>query len=104
MQDDLIIISDYCHDCHIDPSFIAMLNEEGLIEIHDEADQQYILLDQLPELERYTRLYYELSISPGGIDAINSLLERMASMRNEITLLRAQLDVYERFAFEELEE
>lgn len=104
MQNELIIISDYCHNCHIDPSFIALLNEEGLIEIYSEADERYLLLEQLPEVERYTRMYYDLAISPGGIDAINNLLEKMESMRNEIILLRAQLDAYERFAFEELEE
>ena len=104
MQNGLIIVSDYCHNCHIDPSFIALLNEEGLVEIQIEGDERYLLVEQLPEVERYTRMYYDLAITPEGIDAINNLLDKMESMRNEINMLRAQLNVYERFAFEELEE
>ena len=34
MQTELIIVNDYCHKCHIDPSFITLLGDEGLIEIH----------------------------------------------------------------------
>lgn len=104
MPNELIIVSDYCHKCHIDPSFIALLDEEGLIELRTEAGERYLLIEQLPEVERYTRMYYDLAISPEGIDAINYLLERMESMRSEIDLLRAQLNIYKRFAFEELEE
>ena len=29
MQTDLIIINDYCDRCHVDPSFIVELEEEG---------------------------------------------------------------------------
>ena len=33
MQNELIIISEYCDKCHIEPSFIEMLQEGGLIDI-----------------------------------------------------------------------
>ena len=104
MQNELIIINDYCHNCHIDPSFIALLNDEGLVEIRTEDGERYLLVDQLPDVERYTRMYYDLAISLEGIDAINHLLNRMNDMRSEINMLRAQLNIYKRFAYEELEE
>ena len=104
MQNELIIVTDYCQHCHIDPSFITLLNEEGLVEIYTEKGERYLLLEQLPELEKYTRLYYDLEITPQGIDVINHLLERMEEMKKEIKTLRAQLNLYERFAFEELED
>ena len=33
MQNELIIVSEYCDKCHIEPSFIEMLQEIGLIDI-----------------------------------------------------------------------
>ena len=33
MQTELIIVSEYCHKCHIEPSFIEMLEEGGLINV-----------------------------------------------------------------------
>ena len=33
MQTDLIIVSEYCRICHIEPSFLYLLQKGGLIEI-----------------------------------------------------------------------
>ena len=33
MQNELIIVSEYCRKCHIEPSFIDLLQEGGLIEV-----------------------------------------------------------------------
>lgn len=91
MQTGLIIVSEYCHKCHIEPSFIDLLEEGGLIEIRTEGDEHYLLVSQLPEVERYSRMYYELSINMEGIDAIHHLLDRMELMRREIHSLRSRL-------------
>ena len=56
MQTELIIVSEYCHKCQIEPSFIDLLQEEGLIEIRTEGDEHYLLVSQLPEVERYSRM------------------------------------------------
>lgn len=103
MQTELIIVSEYCHKCHIEPSFIDMLQEGGLIEVRTEAGERYLLLSQLPDVERYSRMYYDLSINMEGIDAIHHILERMEGMRREITSLRSQLLLYRREEFEEAE-
>ena len=84
MQTELIIVSEYCHKCHIEPSFIEMLEEGGLINVHTEGGEHYLLLSELPNVERYSRMYYDLSINMEGIDAIHHLLERMEDMRHEI--------------------
>ena len=70
MQNDLIIINDYCTHCNIEPDFILMLGEDGLIDIEVIDDTSYFPASQLNELERYTHLYYDLSINIEGIDAI----------------------------------
>lgn len=95
MQTELIIVSEYCHKCHIESSFIDLLQESGLIEIHAEGGEYYLFVSQLPEVERYSRMYYDLSINMEGIDAIHHLLERMENMRREIGLLRSQLRFYD---------
>ena len=63
MQTELIIVSEYCHKCHIEPSFIEMLEEGGLINVHTEGGEHYLLLSELPNVERYSRMYYDLSIN-----------------------------------------
>ena len=62
MQTELIIVSEYCHKCHIEPSFIELLEEGGLINVHTEGSEHYLLVSELPDVERYSRMYYDLSI------------------------------------------
>lgn len=40
MQNELIIVSEYCDKCHIEPSFIEMLQEIGLIDIWTEGGER----------------------------------------------------------------
>lgn len=94
MQNELIIVSEYCSKCHIEPSFIDLLHEGGLIEVLTEEGEHYLSFAQLPELERYSRMYYDLSINIEGIDAIHHLLQRMEEMQREIHQLRSQLRLF----------
>ena len=52
MQTELIIVSEYCQKCHIEPSFIEMLEEGGLINVRTEAGKHYLLVSELPNVER----------------------------------------------------
>lgn len=101
MQTELIIVSKYCHKCHIEPSFIEMLEEGGLITVRTEAGEHYLLVSELPNVERYSRMYYDLSINMEGIDAIHHMLERMEGMRREIASLRKQLMLFREKEIEE---
>lgn len=66
-----------------------------MIEIRTVNGKQYLLLSQLGELERYSHLYYDLSINIEGIDAIRHILGRMDSLQQEIRQLRRQLKRYQ---------
>ncbi len=103
MQTELIIVSEYCHKCHIEPSFIDLLEEGGLIEVRAEGGEHYLLVSQLPEVERYSRMYYDLSINMEGIDAIHHLLERMEDMRRELDSLHKQLLLYRGHEIEDID-
>ena len=66
MQTDLVIVSEYCQKCHIDPSFIILLEEGGLIDINITDGERYLFSSQLRDLEQYTRMYYDLLTSRGN--------------------------------------
>lgn len=95
MQTDLIIVSEYCRICHIDPSFLYMLEKGGLIEIDSVEGESYLSTSQLYDVERYTRMYYELSINVEGIDVIHHLLDKISSMQKEMSHLKSKLRLYE---------
>ena len=46
MQSDLIIINDFCDRCHVDPSFITELEEDGLIEVRVIDEERYLPASQ----------------------------------------------------------
>lgn len=94
MQNELIIVSEYCSKCHIEPSFIDLLQEGGLIEVFLEGGERYLSFTQLPDVERYSRMYYDLSINFEGIDAIHHLLQRMDAMQREVHELRSRLRLF----------
>ena len=94
MQNELIIVSEYCRKCHIEPSFIDLLEEGGLIEVMTEGGERYLTFTQLPDVERYSRMYYDLSINIAGIDAIHHMLERIELLQQEVRSLRNELEFY----------
>ena len=91
MQNDLIIITDYCDKCHIDPSFIDILEDWDLIATQMSDGRRCLSFSQLPDVERYSRMYYDLDINMEGIDVIHHLLQRMDGMQREIDRLRGRL-------------
>ena len=91
MQNEVIIVSDYCEKCHIEPSFIELLRDNGLIDVLYDNGQECLSFAQLPSVDRYSRMYYDLDINMEGIDAIHHLLQRMDEMQQEIDRLRSKL-------------
>ena len=84
MQNELIVVSDYCDKCHIEPSFIDLLQENGLVDILFDEGRPCLTFSQLPDVERYSRMYYDLSINMEGMD----------EMQREIRDLRTRLRMY----------
>ena len=95
MRTDLIIVNDYCRHCHIEPTFIYTLERDGLIEIDIIDGEKYLPHSQLHEVERYIRMYYDLSINVEGIDAILHLLKRIEKLTAENNDLKRKLKIYE---------
>ncbi|MDR1120357.1 MAG: chaperone modulator CbpM [Dysgonamonadaceae bacterium] len=93
MQTELIIMSEYCNKCDIEATFVEMLADEGLIDVQSVEGVLCLEPAQLPDLERYIRWHYDLSINVAGIDAIRHLLSQMESMQEEIRFLKRHLAV-----------
>ena len=91
----LISLNDFCSNHNIEVSFIRSLQQNGLIEITTIKEIVFIDSEQLKQLEKIIRFYYELDINIEGIETINHLLQRINSMQDEIKLLKNKLRLYE---------
>lgn len=88
MRTDFIIVKEYCQKTNMDPAFFISLEEVGLITVYIEEGEKYFSASQLADLEKYSRMYYDLSINIEGIDAIRHLLKQIEELQHEIETLR----------------
>lgn len=95
MHTDFIIINEYCQKTRLEPSFFDLLAENDLITIYSEEGDRYFLSSQLYDVEKYIRLYYDLSINMEGIDVIRNLQDRIEDLEAQINLLHEKLKIYE---------
>jgi len=93
--ENLILVSEFCLNHNIEISFVRSLQETGLIEIATIEEKLFIDGNQLLQLEKIARLYYELDINLEGIDTIMHLLQRIGSLQDEIVFLKNRLRLYE---------
>ena len=90
-----IAVNEFCNNHNIEVSFISSLQETGLIEIAFVEETAFLDADQLQQVEKFIRFYYDLDINLEGIETITHLLRRMNAMQDEITSLRNRLSLYE---------
>jgi len=90
-----IAVNEFCSNHNIEVSFISSLQETGLIEIAFVEETAFLDADQLQQVEKFVRFYYDLDINLEGIETITHLLRRMNAMQDEITSLRNRLSLYE---------
>ncbi len=86
-----IAVEQCCSYYSIELSFIQQLDEYGLIELSRSGKETFIAFEQLPDLERYIRLHYELDINMAGIEAVSHLLNRVQRLQRELRKLQGEL-------------
>jgi hypothetical protein len=91
----LIAVDEFCANHDIEISFISSLQQSGLIEITTIKNSGFIEADQLRQLEKYIRLYYDMDINLEGIETIDYLLLNINSLQEELRTLRNRLRLYE---------
>ena len=94
-DEEIIPLELFCSYYDVDLTFLETLESHGLISIRNRENQKFIQRDDLAELEKYSRMYYELKINVEGIDALNHLLEKLKQLSREADMLRARLRIYE---------
>ncbi|MCB0704458.1 MAG: MerR family transcriptional regulator [Saprospiraceae bacterium] len=95
MKNYLIPAEHICSHYNIEISFVDALNKIGLIEIEIIEQTQFIHQEQIGDLEKMIRLNNELNVNLEGIDVIFNLLEKERQLRNELTVLKNRLRLYE---------
>ncbi len=94
MEQEYILITDFCMSHNIETHFVTELYEYGLVDIVVKEDVQYIPIQQLPKAEKILRLHTDLDINLEGIAVITQLLNQMEKMQDEITQLKNKLDLF----------
>jgi MerR HTH family regulatory protein len=90
----LVSVNEFCVNHNIEISFISSLQQTGLIEITTIKEAEFIDANQLQQLEKIVRLYYEFDINLEGIETITHLLKRISSLQDEIKMLKNNLRLY----------
>jgi chaperone modulatory protein CbpM len=94
-DDEIISFEMFCSHYNVEQSFLETLESHGLISVSFRENQRFVLKEELAELEKFSRLYYDLNINVPGIDALNHMLEKMKQLQKEAENLRARLQIYE---------
>lgn len=94
-QFNYITVKDFCFSHGISTQFMFELHEFGLIEVITKGNVEYILYEELPNVEKILRLHADLNINLEGIAVIRELLDRIELMHEENISLRNKLRFYE---------
>jgi chaperone modulatory protein CbpM len=94
-EEEIIPLEMYCSYYQVEQTFLESLESHGLITISYRENQRFIPMEEITELEKFTRMYYELNINVPGIDALKNMLEKIKELQNEAETLRARLRIYE---------
>jgi MerR HTH family regulatory protein len=94
-EEENIPLEMFCSYYQVEQTFLETLESHGLITISYRENQPFIPMEEITELEKYTRMYYELNINVPGIDALKNMLEKIKELQREAETLRARLRIYE---------
>jgi hypothetical protein len=94
-DEEIILLETFCSYNQIDQNFVETLESHGLISFSYLENQRYIFRDEVVQLEKFSRMYYEMNINVPGIDALNHLLEKIKQLQKETESLKARLRIYE---------
>lgn len=93
-EKDILKLEKFCELYEVPTSFVDSLNQFELINLTTIDDEMYIENEELPNIEKYIRLHYDLDINMEGLDVINNLLQKIESLKKQIVLLENELKYY----------
>ena len=93
--EDLISAHEFFTYHQLDVSFMAALDEQGILEPITIGLVRYLHPDQLAPLERLIRLHRELAVHVEDLDIVAHLLERLEQTQEQVNQLQNRLAFYE---------
>lgn len=94
-KDELMPVEEFCAHYQVEYSFLTALEESGLIVLTNYEEKGYLPQSEIPELEKLSRLHYELDINLEGIEAIAHLLKKHKALQEQIHTLEERVRLYE---------
>lgn len=94
-KDDLLLIDQFCVYHDIELTFMAAMQEHGLIEVIVIEEKQYFPLHELSTVEKIIRLFNDLEINLEGIDVILTLLDRIERLQNQLMIAQNKINFFE---------
>ncbi len=91
---DILKLEKFCELYEVPTSFVDSLNQFELIHLTAIDDELYIENEELPVIEKFIRLHYDLDINVEGLDVINNLLQKIDTLKKEIIQLENELKYY----------
>lgn len=91
----LISIQHICTVHEIEYTFITELKNYGLVELLIEEEQEYVVEEQLPTLEKMIRLHYDLNVNVEGLDVISNLLDKIENLQQTLRATENRLRLHE---------
>lgn len=84
---------------NIEITFFDELVDYGLLNIHIEDNIQYLMYEDLPDLEKFANWHYDLEINLPGLEVIHHMLKKLDALnrrnRELMNKLSAISDQYE---------
>ncbi len=88
MEQDRINIEEFCRHYSAEISFVQSLHESGLIHVDMEDEHYFISLEEMPRVEKFVRMHYDLDINLAGLETIDYLLGKMEVLQQELHRLQ----------------
>jgi chaperone modulatory protein CbpM len=94
-NEQLIAIETFCTYYNVEYAFVESLERQELIETVHVSEGDFLHIPHLQKIERMVRLHHDLDINVEGIEAVNTLLDRIHFLDREIVALKNRLRFYE---------
>lgn len=94
MPQEMIPIVDFCTHYQTEITFIRSLHDSGLIEFVQSNEIEYISFDEMPRVEKFMRLHYDLNINLEGLETIDHLLRKIEVLQNKILQIHHSEDSF----------
>jgi hypothetical protein len=92
--------NEYIHElaiyCQADEELIQNLIENGMLDINENSDEEYLNGHDLETIRRAARLQHTFNVNTEGIDIILHMHNQLKALRNEMEILRRYYSQFDR--------